>query len=143
MRRSESLAVYALVGVYLGVIFIKSEVASWFRIQEMFRFDAFHMYGVIGTAVGVGVVSVMLMKRSGMRTVHGEPIRFPAGEETRPRKQHAFGGLAFGLGWGLLGACPGPIFALIGSGLPVMIVGLIAATAGAWTYGLLRPRLPH
>jgi len=143
VKRSESLVVYALVGVYLGVIFIKSEVASWFRIQEMFRFDAFHMYGVIGTAVAVGVVSVMLMKRSGTRTVRGEPIRFPAGEETRPRKQHVFGGLAFGIGWGLLGACPGPIFALIGSGLPVMIVGLVAATAGAWTYGALRPRLPH
>jgi uncharacterized protein len=143
VKRSESLVVYALVGVYLGVIFIKSEVASWFRIQEMFRFDAFHMYGVIGTAVAVGVVSVMLMKRAGTRTVRGEPIRFPAGEETRPRKQHVLGGLAFGIGWGLLGACPGPIFALIGSGLPVMIVGLVAATAGAWTYGLLRPRLPH
>jgi len=142
-ERRESLVPYVLVGIWLGVIFINSEVASWFRIQEMFLFDAFHMYGVIGTAVGVGALSVLLLKRSGARTVRGEPIVFPSEEERRPRPQHALGGLAFGLGWGLLGACPGPIFALIGSGVGVMVVGLLAATAGAWTYGLLRPRLPH
>lgn len=142
-RRSESLIVYFLVGAYLGVIFIKSEVASWFRIQEMFLFESFHMYGVIGGAVGVGMLSVLLMKRAGARTVRGEAISFPTGDDTRPRKHHVFGGIAFGLGWGLIGACPGPLFALIGSGLPIMMVGLLAATAGAWSYGLLRPRLPH
>lgn len=141
--RSESLVVYFLVGAYLGVIFIKSEVASWFRIQEMFHFDAFHMYGVIGSAVAVGTLSVFLMKRLGTRTVRGEPIAFPDPELARPRKNHAFGGLAFGLGWGFIGACPGPLFALIGSGIGVLVVGLLAALAGAWTYGLLRPKLPH
>jgi hypothetical protein len=143
LRSSESLVVYFLVGAYLGVIFIKSEVASWFRIQEMFLFESFHMYGVIGGAVGVGALSVFLMKRAGTRTVRGEAIAFPSGDETRPRKHHAYGGIAFGLGWGLIGACPGPLFALIGSGLPIMLVGLLAAAAGAWSYGLLRPHLPH
>lgn len=135
--------VYFLVGVYLGVIFIKSEVASWFRIQEMFLFESFHMYGVIGGAVGVGMLSVMMMKRARMRTVRGEVIAFPSGAATRPRKHHVYGGIVFGLGWGLIGACPGPLFALIGSGLPIMLVGLLAAVAGAWGYGLLRPHLPH
>ena len=142
-RSSESLVVYFLVGLYLGVIFIKSEVASWFRIQEMFLFESFHMYGVIGGAVGVGALSVFLLKRAGTRTVRGETIVFPSGAEARPRKHHVYGGIAFGLGWGLIGACPGPLFALIGSGLPIMLVGLLAALAGAWSYGLLRPQLPH
>lgn len=142
-RASESLVVYFLLGVFLGVLFIKSEVASWFRIQEMFHFDAFHMYGVIGCAVGVGALSVAAMKRLGVRTVRGEDIRFPDREEARPRVHHALGGLCFGLGWGLIGACPGPLFALVGSGTPVMLVGLLAALGGAWTYGLLKPHLPH
>ena len=142
-KSSESLVVYFLVGLYLGIIFIKSEVASWSRIQEMFLFGWFHMYGIIGAAVGVGTLSVFLMKRAGTRTVRGETIAFPSGAETRPRKHHVYGGIAFGLGWGLIGACPGPLFALVGSGLPIMLVGLLAALAGAWSYGVLRPRLPH
>ena len=142
-RPSEPLLVYFLLGIYLGVIFIKSEVASWFRIQEMFLFDAVHMYGVIGGAVGVGAVSVLFMKRRGTRSVRGETIVFPGGREMLPTKQHVFGGLAFGLGWGFIGACPGPLFALVGSGIPVMSVGLLAALVGAWSYGLLKPRLPH
>ena len=141
--RREHLVVYFLLGVFLGVIFIKSEVASWFRIQEMFRFQAFHMYGVIGSAVGVGALSVFLMKRLGARTVRGEAISWPASEERRFGVEHALGGTVFGLGWGFLGACPGPIYALIGAGLGVMVVALLAAVAGAWAYGLLRPRLPH
>ncbi len=140
---SEPLFVYFLLGLYLGVIFIKSEVASWFRIQEMFHFDALHMYGVIGAAVGVGALSVFVMKRRRARTVRGEEIAFPSGAEIVPTKQHVFGGLAFGLGWGLIGACPGPLFALVGSGVPVMLVGLVSAMAGAWGYGLLKPYLPH
>ena len=142
-RSAEPLIVYFLLGIYLGVIFIKSEVASWFRIQEMFYFDSIHMYAIIGCAVGVGVVSVFLMKRFGVRTLRGEPIAFPSGMDVRPSKQHVFGGLAFGVGWGFIGACPGPLFALIGAGIPVMTVGLLAALAGAWTYGLLKSRLPH
>jgi len=142
-ERGGSLAVYFALGVVLGVIFLKSEVASWFRIQEMFRFQAFHMYGVMGGAVAVGAIGVALLKRAGARTIRGETIQFPGESDRKPGIRHAAGGTVFGLGWGLLGACPGPIYALIGSGLGVMLVALVSATAGAWVYGLLRPRLPH
>jgi len=131
------------VGVYLGTLFIKSEVASWFRIQEMFDFGSIYMYGVIGLAVVVGAGSLALMKRRGVRTIRGEVIHYPDRSEAKPTARHILGGIVFGLGWGLLGACPGPIFALLGSGIPVMIVALFGALAGAWTYGLVRPRLPH
>jgi len=141
--RAESLVVYFLVGGALGVIFLKSEVASWFRIQEMFRFQAFHMYGVIGGAVAVGAAGVALLRRLESTTVRGEPIQFPDAAERRPGVRHLAGGTVFGLGWGLLGACPGPIYALLGSGLAVMAVALAAAVAGAWVYGLVRPGLPH
>jgi uncharacterized membrane protein YedE/YeeE len=134
---------YFLVGCYLGIVFIKSEVASWFRIQEMFRFQAFHMYGVIGGAVLVAAIGTWLLKRSGARTAFGEEIAFPDESEARPSAQHILGGICFGLGWGLMGACPGPIYALIGAGIPVMLFALIGALAGAWVYGFLRPRLPH
>ncbi|MGD2044767.1 MAG: YeeE/YedE thiosulfate transporter family protein [Gemmatimonadota bacterium] len=138
-----SLIPYFLVGCYLGIVFIKSEVASWFRIQEMFRFQAIHMYGVIGGAVLVAALGTWLLKRTRARTVFGEEIAFPEPSEGRPSTQHILGGVCFGLGWGLTGACPGPIYALIGSGLPIMLVALVGALAGAWVYGLLRPRLPH
>jgi uncharacterized protein len=138
-----SLVVYFLVGVFLGLIFIKSEVASWFRIQEMFRFQAVHMYGVIGLAVGVGAISVALMKRFGVRTVRGDEIAWPDAASMKPQRHHIVGGTIFGLGWGLAGACPGPLFALIGSGLPIMGVALLGALVGAWSYGLLKPSIPH
>ncbi len=143
LNRHEPGWPYLLLGVYLGVVFLKTEAVSWFRIQEMFRFHAFHMYGIIGGAVAVGALGVFLIKRTGARTVTGRPIVFPTPEDTRPGPQHWIGGTIFGLGWGLLGACPGPIYALIGAGVWVMVVGLLAAMAGAWAYGLLRPRLPH
>jgi uncharacterized membrane protein YedE/YeeE len=139
----ESLVVYFLLGVFLGVVFIKSEVSSWFRIQEMFRFQAFHMYGVIGSAVAVGSLSVFLLKRMHAHTVRGEPIDFSGGEPDVVGSEHVLGGTIFGLGWGLVGACPGPVYALIGAGYGVMLVALLAAMTGAWVYGLLRPRLPH
>jgi uncharacterized protein len=142
-RPRESLIVYFLLGIFLGVVFIKSEVVSWFRIQEMFRFQSFHMYGVIGSAVVVGAASVYLMKRFGARTMKGEVIDFMDGEPDVPGKEHMLGGTVFGLGWGLIGACPGPIYALIGAGYTVMLLGLLSAVMGAWVYGLLRPRLPH
>lgn len=142
-RRGESLLVYLALGTFLGVLFVKSEVASWFRIQEMFHFRAVHMYGVIGGAVAVGAVALAFMKRFGVRTVRGETIVYPGQEEARPRLRHILGGTFFGLGWGLLGACPGPIFALIGSGMSVFLVALLGAVAGAWTYGALKPKLPH
>jgi uncharacterized membrane protein YedE/YeeE len=109
----------------------------------MFRFQAVHMYGVIGSAVGVGAAGVALLRRLGARTVRGEPITFPDAEERKPRPRHALWGAVFGLGWGLVGACPGPLYALVGGGHPAMIVALASAIAGAWVYGLLRPRLLH
>ncbi len=139
----ESRIVYFLLGVYLGTLFIKSEVASWFRIQEMFEFASIHMYGVIGLAVVVGAGGLALMKRFRVRTIRGEVIHYPGREEARPTPQHILGGIVFGLGWGLLGACPGPIFALVGAGIPVMLIALFGALAGAWVYGLVRPHLPH
>ena len=142
-RTPESLLVYVALGAFLGILFIKSEVASWFRIQEMFHFRAIHMYGVIGSAVGVGAVCVALLKRFGVRTVRGEEIVYPGADEVRPGTRHILGGICFGLGWGLLGACPGPIFALVGSGLSVLMVALLGALAGAWCYGALKPKLPH
>lgn len=141
--RFGALLGYFTLGVYLGTIFIKSEVASWFRIQEMFRFQSVHMYGVIGSAVLVAAVGVALLKRAGGRTPSGEDIAFPPSAECRPGIQHAVGGTCFGLGWGLTGACPGPMYALIGAGLPVMVFALLGALAGAWVYGSLRSRLPH
>ena len=142
-ERREPLLVYILLGTFLGILFVKSEVASWFRIQEMFHFRAIHMYGVIGSAIGVGAVSVALMKRYGVRTVRGEEIHYPSKEEMKPAKRHILGGICFGLGWGLVGAGPGPMFALMGTGLSVMFVALAGALVGAWTYGLTRARLPH
>lgn len=141
--RPESLVVYFLLGTFLGTLFIKSEVASWFRIQEMFRFESFHMYGIIGSAVVVGALFLIVMKRAGVTTIRGDEIEYPAKEEAQPRPQHILGGIVFGLGWGLVGACPGPLFALVGSGLPVLALALLGAIAGAWTYGLLKPSLPH
>jgi len=141
--RSESLWVYFLIGLVLGTIFIKTEVASWFRIQEMFRFQDVHMFGVIGLGVAVGGVSTWLMKRNGVRTIRGEEIAWPLVKAARPRKHHILGGTVFGLGWGLVGACPGPLFALVGSGLPAFLIALVGAVAGAWVYGLLKPTLPH
>ncbi len=137
-----SLLVYLLLGTLFGVILIKSEVASWFRIQEMFRFDSFHMYGVIGVAVATAAVGVFLIKRLGVRTLHGEPIRI---EPKQWGKGHRYwlGGIFFGLGWALLGACPGPMFALVGSGLTVLLVAFTSALGGTWAYAALRHRLPH
>lgn len=136
------LGVYVVLGTMFGVVLIKSEVVSWFRIQEMFRFQAFHMYGIIGSAVVVAMVSLQLIKRMGARSLDGELIVVPPkamGAGTR----YWLGGTLFGLGWGLIGACPGPLFALVGSGVSVMLVTLLAALAGTWCYGALRSRLPH
>lgn len=136
------LGVYLVLGALFGVLLIKSEVISWFRIQEMFRFQAFHMYGIIGSAVVVAAVSLQVIKRMGTRSLDGEPIVVQPkvmGAGTR----YWLGGTIFGLGWGLIGACPGPLFALVGSGVSVMLVPLVAAIVGTWCYGALRSRLPH
>ena len=131
-----------LAGVFFGFVATKSQIISWYRIQEMFRFDSFHMYGIIGAAVVVGAVSVFLIKKARARNLDHEPIDIPPkvlGGGTR----YWVGGTLFGLGWGLVGACPGPIFALLGNGVTVILVVLASALAGTWTYAALQPRLPH
>lgn len=131
---------YALWGVLFGVVLVKAEIVSWFRIQEMFRLEGFHMYGIIGTAVLVGALSVQLLTRLRARSVEGEAIAIPP--KTFHRGQ-VFGGLLFGFGWALTGACPGPIFAQIGAGYSVVLVTFLSAWAGTWVYGRFRDRLPH
>jgi hypothetical protein len=141
MRLADAL-IYLGMGTLFGVILVKSEVVSWFRIQEMFRFQAIHMYGVIGSAVVVAGGSIALLRRLNATTIRGEPIRIADKPYNRGANQ-LLGGIAFGLGWGLLGACPGPIYALIGAGVTPVAVALLSAMLGAWTYGHLKPYLPH
>ncbi len=131
---------YILVGITFGIVFVKAEIISWFRIQEMFRFQSFHMYGVIGSAVVIGVISVWLIKKFKVRTIYGEEVIF---HPKTFNKGQVIGGLLFGVGWAITGACPGPLFALIGSGASVIIVTLLSAIAGTWVYGYFRDRLPH
>ncbi|TVQ64856.1 MAG: YeeE/YedE family protein [Balneolaceae bacterium] len=133
---------YLIIGIVFGFVLMKSEVVSWFRIQEMFRFDSFHMYGIIGVAVVVGIISVQIIKRLNVKDVYGNAITISPKDPSQV-KRYLIGGTAFGLGWALLGACPGPMFALLGSGLTIMLVPILAALAGTYTYGLLRDKLPH
>lgn len=131
---------YILSGAFFGLILAKAEVISWWRIQEMFRLQSFHMYGVIGSAVVVGAVSVWLIRKLGVKTIEGAPI------EIKPKGYNwgvPIGGLIFGIGWGITGACPGPLYAQIGSGMTVVVVTLLSAIAGTWLYGALQSRLPH
>jgi uncharacterized membrane protein YedE/YeeE len=131
---------YLIVGIIFGIVFVKAEIISWFRIQEMFRLQSFHMYGVIGSAVVVGAISVFLIKKFKIKTIYGESIQF---EEKKFNVGQIYGGLLFGLGWAITGACPGPLFAQIGTGISVTIVTLISAIAGTWVYGLVRNKIPH
>ena len=131
---------YLVAGIFFGILLVKAEIISWFRIQEMFRLQSFHMYGVIGSAVVVGAVSVFLIKKFNIKTVYGEEISF------HPRKFNrgqVYGGLLFGFGWAITGACPGPLYAQIGSGAYVIVITLLSAIAGTWVYGFLREKLPH
>ena len=131
---------YFVAGIFFGILLVKSEVISWFRIQEMFRLQSFHMYGVIGSAVMVGMLSVWLIKTFRVKTIHGEAIEF---HPKKFNKGNVYGGLLFGFGWALTGACPGPLFAQIGTGALVITVTLLSAIAGTWVYGYFRERLPH
>jgi uncharacterized protein len=131
--------VYLLIGVVFGIILVKAQVVSWFRIQEMFRLQSFHMYGVIGSAVVVGMISVFLIKRFNIHSIDGEQIILP---QKKFSKGQVYGGLMFGFGWAMTGACPGPIFAQIGTGATVVIITLLSAIAGTWVYGKYRERLP-
>jgi len=137
-----ALLAYLLLGVAFGVVLTKSEVLSWFRIQEMFRFQSPRMYEIIVSAIVVAAISVQLIKRWGAKSISGEPIDVPRKALGRGIR-YAAGGIIFGLGWAFTGACPGPLFALVGNGITVMAVAILAALAGTWLYGVLRPRLPH
>lgn len=131
---------YLLVGIAFGMLFIKAEIVSWFRIQEMFRFQSFHMYGVIGSAVFTGMISVMLIKKFNIKTIYGEKIVF---QKKEFNKGNIYGGLMFGFGWAITGACPGPLYAQIGTGAHVIVITLLSAIAGTWVYGLIKEKLPH
>lgn len=132
---------YLAVGILFGVILTKSELISWFRIYEMFRFQSFHMYGVIGSAVVVGIILIQLVKRNKMKSMYGDVISVPDKEFSIPR--YLIGGVIFGFGWALTGACPAPMFILVGNGFLIMIVAILAAIAGTYFYGAVRDRLPH
>ena len=115
---------YIVIGTLFGIVFVKSEIISWYRIQEMFRLQSFHMYGVIGSAVVVGMISIWLIKKFNIKTIDGEEIKF---HKKDFNKGQIYGGLLFGLGWAITGACPGPLFAQIGSGTTVVVITLISA----------------
>lgn len=131
---------FFFIGIYFGIVLTKAEVISWFRIQEMFHFQSIHMFGIIGSAIAVGATSVFLIKKFNLKSFGGEDIRLISKEY---HKGLLPGGIIFGLGWALTGACPGPMFALVGNGIGVMAVAIVAAIAGTFVYGLVRGKLPH
>jgi uncharacterized membrane protein YedE/YeeE len=131
---------FLLLGICFGIILVKAEVISWFRIQEMFKFQSFHMYGNIILAIVVGAISVWLIKKFNIKTFSGEEIKIAPKQFT---KGNVIGGFMFGLGWAMTGACPGPLFALVGSGLLIVVVVLISAVLGTYTYGIIKDKLPH
>lgn len=135
------LSRYILVGIIFGITLYKAEAVSWFRIYEMFHFQSFHMYGIIFSAIALGVPAVQLIKRTHMRSIEGKEIVIPPKDRSYPR--YILGGFIFGCGWALAGVCPGPMFILMGSGYTVFVVFLLAAMTGTFTYGKLRSRLPH
>ncbi|MBB6499219.1 DUF6691 family protein [Pedobacter cryoconitis] len=132
---------YILTGVFFGIVMSKSEAVSWYRIQEMFRFQSFHLFGIIGTAVISGVAFTWLVKKMKGKDDQGQPILFQ--DKDKSWKRYLFGGTIFGLGWALTGACPGPVFVLLGQGYLVMLVVILGALIGTYTYGVLKTRLPH
>ncbi len=133
--------IYIPIGVLLGMVLYKSEAASWFRIQEMFRFDSFHMYGIIGSALVLGIILIQAVKRSGTKSLFGDPIKLP--DHPRSFARYMYGGILFGLGWALAGACPGPIYVLVGAGEWSMAIVLLGALIGAFAHGLLSKKLPY
>ena len=131
---------FLLVGIVFGIVMVKSEAVSWYRIYEMFHFQSFHMYGIIGTAVVVGTIGVQFLKKNN-KDFTGNPIHIEPKE--RGFSRYLIGGVLFGLGWGLVGTCPGPIFVLIGAGFYPVIIILIGALLGTFLYGLVKDKLPH
>lgn len=134
-------SIFLFVGIIFGIIMFKSEAASWFRIFEMFQFQSFHMYGLMGTALATGIVFVQFIKRKKVKDVAGNPIIIPNKDKTVPR--YLIGGILFGLGWALAGACPGPMFVLAGAGYYPILVVILGALLGTFAYGLLKNKLPH
>ena len=134
---------FLLLGIVFGIVMAKSEAISWFRIQEMFRFQSFHMYGVIATAIATAAIVLLAIRAADARTLKGDRITIPPKDCSRYATRYWLGGSVFGLGWALLGACPGPIFTLIGTGSTVLIVPLVAAVGGTAAYGYARNHLPH
>ena len=132
---------FILVGVLFGIVLVKSEAVSWYRIYEMFRFQSFHMYGIIGTAIATGVLFLQLAKLRKINTIEGQQIDVPKKDHGLYR--YIIGGTIFGLGWGLIGACPGPLYVLVGTGVWTMLIVVAAAVVGTFIYGLLRDKLPH
>ena len=132
---------YLLIGIVFGITMFKSEAASWFRIYEMFKFQSFHMYGIIGSALLIGIAIVQLIKRFNLKSFYGETIHF--NPKAKSFNRYMFGGIIFGLGWALAGACPGPMFTLIGAGYVPILVVIIASIFGTFLYGLLKDKLPH
>jgi uncharacterized membrane protein YedE/YeeE len=132
---------YLVVGLVFGIVLTKSEAVSWYRIYEMFHFQSFHMYGIIGVAVVTGVIGIQLMKRNNVKDITGQPIVIP--DKKRGFTNYMAGGVIFGLGWGLVGTCPGPIFILLGAGFWAIGIVLIGALLGTYLYGLLKSKLPH
>ncbi|OEY72398.1 YeeE/YedE family protein [Salegentibacter salarius] len=132
---------YLLIGIFFGIVMFKSEAASWFRIYEMFQFQSFHMYGIIGSALVLGVIGVQIIKRKNLKSFFGQRITFIPKEKSFSR--YMYGGIIFGLGWALAGACPGPIFTLIGAGFMPILIVFAGSLLGTFLYGLLRKKLPH
>lgn len=133
--------VYLLIGTFFGIVMYKSEAASWFRIYEMFRFQSIHMYGLMGTALAVGIIIVQYIKRNKVKDVNGNPIVIADKDKSIPR--YLIGGILFGLGWALAGACPGPMFVMTGAGYFPILVVILGAVLGTWFYGLIKNKLPH
>lgn len=138
MKRTIS---YLFIGILFGIVMYKSEAASWFRIYEMFQFQSFHMYGIMGSALIIGILGVQLIKKNNVKSFFGEPIKFVPKDKGFTR--YIVGGIIFGLGWALAGSCPGPIYTLIGAGYVSILVVLLGALLGTFIYGLLKKKLPH
>jgi len=133
--------IYLCIGILFGITMFKSEAASWFRIYEMFKFESFHMYGIIGSALFIGIILVQSIKRFKIKSFYGEKINFSP--KAKSFSRYMFGGIIFGLGWALAGACPGPMFTLVGAGYSSILIVIIASLLGTFLYGLLKEKLPH
>jgi uncharacterized membrane protein YedE/YeeE len=132
---------FIFTGILFGIVMTKSEAISWYRIQEMFRFQSFHMFGIIGTAVAIGIIGVYLIKKYKLKDIEGQLIVIPT--KDKGWKRALFGGIIFGLGWALTGACPGPMFINVGAGYLVMLLVIFGAVLGTYIYGIVKDKLPH